>query len=389
MLAMAKTSFYCPFCCELIKAHEFVYGSSVCNGTIRRQPGFMEKSGLAVSPRSVPCTEDIRAKNGGSHCHDCSGNLTQRLCPHCGHSLPEAVNKLSDVTIAVIGSRESGLNHYIALLIQRIEQLSRDFGWVLHAQTEETGYIYDEVFYTPLFKQGRTIEKSLRWDFYSPLVYSLEFRKKRRHVTLEFFNLYNADFEHEHETFHRYICNASGIICLMDPLQLPPICNEVKSRDVILPHQATDTGTILDRLNRVIRAGFDMKGKSLKEKSIPIPLAIAFSKIDALKSKDPNYPGKLLFDAEHQIYQDTRHRGHVDKAELETIHSDLENWLADAMQDGILSQSRDYATHKFFGFSALGEPPATTSSLSCPPRPIRVEDPFLWLLAKLGFINIK
>ncbi len=388
---MAKTSFYCPYCFNQIKTHELVYRSIVCNGTLRRQPSFMEKMGIASPPRSVPCTEEVKSKKGGAACRTCSKHLSQRLCPQCDGLLPSSIDELSDITIAIIGAKGAGKSHYIALLIQRITQLFRTFDWTLQTLTEETITDYKERFYNPLFLRGETLDATRKNSTPRPLMYSLKFRQSQRRIMLVFFDAAGESFDDEQvmSTMNRYIYNASGIICLMDPLQLPPIRNEVKSRGVILPDQATDTGTILDRLNRVIRAGFDMKGKSLKEKSIPIPLAVAFSKIDALKSKDPNYSGKLLFDAEHQIYQDTRHRGCVDKAELETIHSDLESWLAEAMQDGILSQSRDYATHKFFGFSALGEPPATTSSLSCPPRPIRVEDPFLWILAANGFIKMK
>lgn len=387
---MAKNSFYCPHCFNLIKTPELIFRSINCGVTLKRAPSFFEKIGVTASPKSVPCTQELKEKAGNS-CKSCSKKLTQRICPECQGVLPSVIDDLSDITIAIIGAKGAGKSHFIALLIQRITQLYKTFDWTLQALTEGTIKNYKDNFYNPLFRDEVTLEATKKNVTPEPLMYSLKFKKTKKRIMLVFFDAAGEHFDSEQSmhTLNRYIYNASGIICLMDPLQLPPIQKEVESLGIKLPAMGTGTEEILNRLNNIIRTGYSQKEKDLKDKTIPIPLAIAFSKIDMLKTTDPNYTGRLLFDQESVIYQDSRYHGYLDKKELETINTLLHSWLTEANQIGILNQCGDFSKHKFFGFSALGAPPQNNASLSCPPRPLRVEDPFLWILAENGFISTK
>jgi len=392
---MAKKSFYCPHCFNLIKNSELIFQSINCGATLKRTPSFFEKIGVTTPPKSIPCTQELKEKAGDS-CKSCSKKLTQRICPECQGVLPYVIDDLSDITIAIIGAIGAGKSHFIALLIQRIIQLYKTFDWTLQALTEDTITTYKNNFYKPLFKDEITLEATKANETQKPLMYSLKFKKTRKRIMLVFFDAAGEHFNSEQSmhTLNRYIYNASGIICLMDPLQLPPIRKEVESLGIKLPEmkkgtEKTGTEEILNRLNNIIRIGYSQKEKDLKDKNIPIPLAIAFSKIDTLKTTDPNYTGRLLFDQESVIYQDSRYHGYLDKKELETINTLLHSWLTEANQTGILNQCGDFSKHKFFGVSALGAPPQQNNSLSCPPRPLRVEDPFLWILAENGFISTK
>lgn len=395
---MAKNSFYCPHCFNLVHTHELQYRDPKCGRIVQRPAGLLEKMGLASSPKTVPCPKANHEENSKAHpdqCRKCSHIVSQRICPHpqCHGILPSSIDDLSDITIAIIGAKGSGKSHYVALLIQRITQLFRTFDWSLQALTEGTISTYKERFYNPLFRDEMTLESTKQNTEPEPLMYSLKFRKSNKRIMLVFFDAAGEHFDDEQKmsTVNRYIYNASGIICLMDPLQLTPVRDEVSSAGISLPDQGSDTGEILDRLNRLLRVGFDTKGKSLGSKLIPTPLAVAFSKIDALKTNDPNYSGRLLFDTESMVYQDSRYNGYLDKNELESINNHMISWLEVAdPQMNLLNQCRDFRKVNFFGFSALGAPPLGNSGkLSCPPRPNRVEDPFLWILAVNGLIDIK
>lgn len=393
---MAKKSFYCPHCFHLIKPYQLIFRDPKCERVVPRVPSWLEKMGVTDPPKFVPCPREAYEENlrvRPDQCKKCSRRITQRMCPMCSSSLPASIDELSDITIAVVGAKGAGKSHFIALLIQRITQLYRTFDWSLQALTEKTIKNYKSNFYEPLFRDQNTLEATKKNIEPEPLMYSLKFRKTNKRIMLVFFDAAGEHFDNEEKmsTVNRYIYNAAGIICLMDPLQLPPVRQELAESGMALPDQATDTAEILERLNRLIRSGYDQKGKSLGEATIPVPLAVAFSKIDALKTTDPGYSGRLLFDAESMVYQDSRYDGYLDAAEMNTIDSHMTSWLevADPMM-GILNQCRDYKKVKFFGFSALGAPPTQDNSkLSCPPRPIRVEDPFLWILAENGFMKTK
>lgn len=393
---MAKNSFYCPHCFNLIHTYELRYKDPKCQREIVRQANFLEKMGLTTPPKTVPCPASNYENNLKTHpeqCKKCSRIISQRICPQCEGALPSAIDDLSDITIAIIGAKGAGKSHFIALLVQRITQLFRTFDWSLQALSEGTISNYKTTYYNPLFRDEMVVDSTKKNVEPEPLMYSLKFRKNNKRVMVVFFDAAGEHFDDEQAmtTVNRYIYNASGIICLMDPLQLTPVRDEVKAHGINLPDQGSDTGEILDRLNRLLRVGFDSKGKSLGAKLIPTPLAIAFSKIDALKTTDPNYSGRLLFDSESMVYQDSRYNGYLDKNELETINNHMISWLEVAdPQMNLLNQCRDFKKVNFFGFSALGAPPIGNSGkLSCPPRPNRVEDPFLWILAVNGLIDIK
>lgn len=391
---MSRHSFYCPHCFNLIKASNLIYRDSKCGYEVVRKPSFLEKMGLASAPKAIPCPNHA-THNRPDQCKKCSKMITQRICPECKSPLPTAIDDLSDLTIAIIGAKGAGKSHYMALLIQRITQLYKTFDWTLQALTEDTMKNYREKFYNPLFFKGTAIDSTNKQETPKPLMYSLRFRKTGRRIMLVFFDAAGEHFDSADtmSSINRYIYNAAGIICLMDPLQLPLVRGELVDTHLMepdmLPDQGSDTGTIINRLSELIHNGYSTKGKTLGEKAIPVPLAVAFSKIDALKTPVPDR-ANLLFEQDNDIYQDSQHQGFVDERQLTTISSCMEDWLAyaDPGMD-ILNQCQAYKHHSFFGFSALGAPPERGMKLSCTPRPIRVEDPFLWILAQNGLIETK
>lgn len=382
---MSRTSFYCPHCFDLVRICDLEYCDPKCNQIITHTPSIMERVGLASPPRSVPCPESVRSRvNNDKLCRTCSRMVTQKICPLCKGVLPATIDDLSDITIAIIGAKGSGKSHYVALLVDRIKKLFRTFGWTLQALTDETIENYKTHFYTPLFLAQVPLQTTRRGKP-EPLMYSLKFHKGNKRVMLVFFDAAGEHFNNaaDMQSMNRYISNASGIICLMDPLQLPEVRRELQDRNVPLPDQATNVGEILDRLKNLINA----KGK------IKTPLALAFSKMDALRTNDPDYCGRILFDGNtSMIYQDSSYQGCIRKEELETIHCTLESWLEVVEPDILQACEKEFQDYKLFGFSALGEPPVQEKGglkLGCPPRPFRVEDPFLWILAVNGLIKIK
>lgn len=382
---MLRTSFYCPHCFDAVRICDLEYRDPKCNQVIPRTPSMMERAGLASPPRSVPCPASVRTRvNNNKLCQTCSREVTQKICPLCKGVLPATIDDLSDITIAIIGAKGSGKSHYVALLVDRIKKLFRTFGWTLQALTDETIENYNTNFYNPLFYEQVPLQSTRRGKP-EPLMYSLKFHKGNKRVMLVFFDAAGEHFSSgvDMQSMNRYISNASGIICLMDPLQLPEVRRELQARQVPLPDRGANVGEILDRLKNLINA----KGK------IKTPLALAFSKMDALRINDPTYCGKILFDGRcSMIYQESNYQGYIQKDELETIHCTLESWL-EGVDPGILQAcENEFRDYKLFGFSALGEPPVQKAGglkLGCPPRPFRVEDPFLWILAVNGLIKMK
>ena len=104
-------------------------------------------------------------------------------------------------------------------------------------------------------------------------------------ITLAFFDTAGEDLMNEMNMVkhNRYICNSAGIICLLDPLQLEAVCNDIRENhlDVTLPETDpnTDVNDVLVRTTNMIRNTLNIKLK----KQITIPMALSFSKIDAIQ----------------------------------------------------------------------------------------------------------
>ena len=299
--------------------------------------------------------------------------------------IPSSVENLSDLSIAIIGAKESGKSHFVALLIHRIKEMFAEFKWNLIPLNETTIDRYNREFHRPLFVDKQTINTtaSARGGGATPLLYSLRlengFFSKR--IMLVFFDAAGEDLENAANLkfINKYIYNASGVICLLDPLQLETVRENLlannHTRDE-LPQRNAETGTIIGRVVRLIH-----DNRELGNRKIDVPLAIAFSKMDFVRDAGDN--AKAVFEA---LYQESRHKGSFCQAEFDNIDGLMRSWVAEVDDSAeILQDSTEFQKTGFFGFSALGCNP-TNQKLQRRPQPFRVEDPFLWILSLNGLI---
>lgn len=371
----------CPLCFESIKISDigFKCDAPSCHGTTeifrsKSEIPLLEKMGLLPAPRQI--------------LHTCNNMATLRICPKCKQEIPTEIDGLSDLSIAIIGAKETGKSHYVAMLIHRIKQMASEFSWNLTALTEDTIYRYKEEFYRPLFMRHETIKitQPIRGVGQAcPLIYSLRLKRGlfSKRIMLVFFDAAGENLEQTDSLWYinRYICNASGIICLLDPLQLRRVREGIlrKYNENVLPAQNTETGIIINRVERLIRKNTQIGGKRIK-----IPLAIAFSKMDFVKDSSEN-----AAEISKRIFDETRHRGAFNESEFTEIDGLMRSWIEDVDDTAdIIASSENFSQSGFFGFSALGcNPKGNNERLDRDPRSFRVEDPFLWILKKYGLIN--
>ena len=104
-----------------------------------------------------------------------------------------------------------------------------------------------------------------------------------------------------------------------------------------------------------------------------MPLAIAFSKIDAVMP---------LVDEQFQLRHSANHENGFDEEDFEAVNSEMQSLLDTWDGRDIIQHAKgEYETYGFFGLSALGCNPHGDDKIPSV-TPHRVEDPFLWLLAK-------
>lgn len=374
---MFRKTVTCPMCFEKIDVCRigFRCEEALCGGAVffrdEKEVTFLERVGLKPSPRRMN--------------HSCGKSTAVRICPACKQEIPSSVDDLSDLTIAIIGAKESGKSHFVALLIHRIKELYADFGWNLIPLNEATIARYDREFHRPLFVDRQTINTtaSARGGA-TPLLYSLRLGKGifTRRIMLVFFDAAGEDLENASNLkyINRYIYNASGIICLLDPLQLEAVRENLLSNNHSmdeLPQRNAETGTIIGRVVRMIH-----DNKKLGRRKINVPLAVAFSKMDFVRDAGEN--ARSVFDT---LYNESRHKGTFCKAEFHNIDGLMRSWVAEVDDSAeILQDSTEFIKSGFFGFSALGCNPKD-QKLERRPQPFRVEDPFLWILSLNGLVR--
>lgn len=136
--------------------------------------------------------------------------------------------------------------------------------------------------------------------------------------------------------------------------------------------KASKANTILNRTIEIVRTGSGLTNLS---KKIDIPIAIAFTKIDAVDE---------LLDPASCLKNDSAHirKGAFDKIDFEDANNEMqslvESWLGMELYQTVSTQFSNFA---FFGLSALGSNPDMDNKIP-KFRPFRVADPFLWILSQ-------
>ena len=321
-------------------------------------------------------------------CPSCKGKTSKRICPTCHSELPYTIGDYKDMIFAVIGSKDSGKSHYISVLITKImNEIGTAFDCNLQPLSDETINRYRQDFYQPVYRKKEiikgTVSARANRAVKMPLIYSLSFmgqnmfgkKQKMDVATVAFFDTAGEDMKAEDtmSTENKYIYNSSGIILLLDPLQMSEVRAQLP-RGTPLPDQNTETVDIISRTATLIRRAHGIR----QEELIDIPIAVAFSKIDAIQP---------LLDPSSSLLHDSKHNGCFNIDDFDSMEGEMESLIREWSSNSIIAQvEHNFRYYGFFGLTALGCNPHNT--LKIPKlRPHRVEDPFLWLLWKHRLIS--
>ena len=370
---MAK--YVCPRCFEEQDLADVEY---ICTNTSKTHPCSKARSREPFKPTN--------AKH--PVCEECGQPLTTRVCPKCGFELPTNFRSMKNYPIAIIGAKECGKSNYVAVLIDQLKNsVGRSFNCSLMACGDKTINRYRNDFYNPLFRNKVCVKGSDAGDV-DPLIYNLLFQKKgglfhkavNDAISLTFYDTAGENLKSRDDmmTFNKYLAHAAGIILLLDPLQLPHVRDELNGK-VNLPEENTDVTEVLERTIDVVRTQQNQRNFS---KKIDIPIAVAFTKIDAVQS---------LMDPSSCLNNDSVHvrNGYFTKSDFDDENQEMQSlvdtWMGEELYQLV---NMNFNKFGFFGLSALGCIPDTNNTIARL-RPFRVVDPFLWLLAQQGIIPEK
>lgn len=393
---MSKKEFICPYCFEQHQLSEvqFRCSNNRCldfddiemtkyeNGNLK-----MPKKGKKTF--TVPLTKASRTPHSAD-CPECNKTTHKVVCPSCHNVLPESTLLGRDMIISVIGSRDTGKSHFVGVIIKElIDRISVKFGGAMMG-FDDSMERYEQNFGRKLYHdlQKLDLTKSSEQDVnngaYRPLIFTLNLKRKKllgesiESFTFVIFDTAGEDLNDEDtmNTVNKYICKSSGIIFLLDPMQIPEVTSQledsiVKRASSVEWRQATRSDDIMARVSRLIR---NDKGLKSTEK-IKIPVAAVFSKFDAIESLVP--PGCTVLETSPHCSK----KG-FDLSDSHNVHSEIEGLLRGWGADSFMAQlDVNYKSYSYFAVSALGlkNNPNQDRTIQRP-RPHRIEDPLLWIL---------
>lgn len=335
----------------------------------------LEKQWFAA-PKSAMCT--------------CGVKTTKIVCPRCHNDLPSQFGQTSSHIIALIGSKESGKSHFIAVLIHELtHRVGRNFNAALMPLDDQTMKRYRDDFESHLYKKREVIPGTLsaraQINVRYPLIYRFSrktprsFLADRKQVTsLVFFDTAGEDLTSRDlmSTENKYLANSDGIIFLLDPLQIPDIRDRISNAGR-LPNINTNPEEIISRVVILIREMQNLK----PSQKIKTPLALAFSKFDEIRhlilDDDPSSP----------LRNGSGHQGAFDLSDFELASESMRAHIARLIGTGLDSLVDDnFENFAYFGLSALGDSPDAHGRLQRGVEPFRVEDPLLWIFHNLNVV---
>lgn len=320
-------------------------------------------------------------------CDECRVVSTTRICPYCHFELADDVGQVDQRIIAIIGGRATGKTHYIASLVMRLQnEVGKNFNITVRMADDDTRERWNRDFYTPLFVRKAllrpTLPVSLDQQVKSPLVFRLTFGSgARKHtLNLSFFDSAGEDMaslEMMSSPHYRYICQADGIIFLLDPLQIPSLRHRLTAVNLPTLDPNAYPEHIVGCLHKLFK-------KEKEKEKVKVPIAFTLSKVDVLlPAMNEN------IEAGSRLRRPSLHQGYIDLDEMGAVNTEIANylrvWLGPNFSDDV---AKDFVNYSYFGVSSLGEPPDRNNHLTAV-SPLRVEDPFLWLLYKLDIVKGK
>ena len=197
----------------------------------------------------------------------------------------------------------------------------------------------------------------------------------------------------ENTLLAKYLCDTKTLFILIDPLQLPSF-RERGQQDNLSSNgmEGQDATDSVQKVASFLRTNLKLGASAL----IDMNVAIIFTKIDAIGDENGSVFGDadLIYshgDQTHIGCYNTLKQG-FDKKLAENISNQIRQYLEDNEGDFLSALESSFVQNKihYFGCSALGNPPMRDSNGRIFLQhldPIRVLDPFLWMMVQEGLIK--
>jgi hypothetical protein len=381
----------CPFCFYTCAVREIAFRcmTPTCPGR-EADTIYAEARGYGATVSGRVFVPAVRLFQFGvpreAECDKCHHVSHTHICPHCHFELSHDIGQIDQRVIAIIGGRATGKTHYIAsLLVSLQHHIGRQFGISIRMLGDTTQERWERDFYVPLFVNKKVLQPNRPAEtdpeIKSPLLFRLTFNGEgevRRALNISFFDTAGEDMNSltTMSLQNRYITHSDGIVFLLDPLQIPGIRKQLHDINMPPSDQRASPEYIVGRLRDL----FEKEQKLRPTQPVKVPIAFTLSKVDTLFS---------LLEPDSEFHHPGRHCGYLDLDDVHSVHTEVTHYLKSWINPNFTSTIHNsFAHYNYFGVSSLGKQPDANNSLASV-SPLRVEDPFLWILYQLGLVKGK
>jgi len=307
----------------------------------------------------------------------------KRLCPYCHNEIPITSGRGPTKIISVVGASQVGKSVYMTSLLYMLEHYTMDkFNAALIAGNSE----YNEEIKQNqeiIFEYNKMLEPTPK-EHIDPLIANLKFKEEAKPpITFVFYDVAGEGMTDRTylQRHGNHIKNSDGIIFLVDPLQMRTLrkkinlVNRSKSGDFTAKYQEPKDIIVYFYENFIAKQ---------EGATTDIPTAVVVTKTDMLQNlNDTEY-----LSANSNIFKDYKHKDYFNLNEFDNVNGEIKRFLTKGDTAFKGAMEAYFTNIGYFGVSALGcNPKNLEIDNSMIISPLRVEEPFLWLLYKMNYIS--
>lgn len=399
-----KPPFYsivCPYCFEKFDPEEVVFRATHIRDD---DEAFMERiddklskwrkrfnmgesyEHAVIDPNTIPDESRIYSENVLVGIVDRHGETSRRrLCPHCHNELPVVAGKIPSNIISIVGASQVGKSVFIASLVHTLlNSTAANFDAACVPLTPDVSRRFKDRFSDPIFNRGQMVSATDPNEQMEPFIFQFKFKdEKKEPLMLVFFDVAGEGMTRRDymELQAAHIKNSAGIMLLVDPLQIKTI------REKIRLNQGEEQGEFSERYDEpmdVVSSLYENFIAHEPNGKTSIPTAVVLTKSDMLqylKEDDSEY-----IRSNSNVFRNISHKQFLNTNEFENINGEIERFLEKVDRPFKGAVDVYFIKKAFFAISSLGSNPVNRQ-LSGVVTPIRVDEPFVWLLNQLGFVD--
>jgi len=310
------------------------------------------------------------------------GNVTtKRLCPFCHNDIPQSAGFAPSTVISVVGASQSGKSVYLTSLIHTLKTVTpRNFPIFCTPISNEMGRKFKREYEDPLIENGLLLDPTQKEKQQEPFIFTFSFSDDSKpEINIAFFDVAGEGMLDTAymDIYAAHIRNSSGILFLVDPLQFRVIGRKIQLKNN-LDYDLRFTDEPADVLSGLVEDYIYKQGGGISQ----IPTAVAITKTDLLERLKSD--GDYIRPNSH-FFTNYTHKGFFNLSEFYNIDGETDELIADVDPNFRNALKRRFSSLGFFAVSALGTQPEGQRVASF--TPMRVDEPFLWILYQLGYIE--